>query len=127
MLIEDIGRVKMIKESILKKASEYTQEYITKYYEQDKKYFGEIIKAGKMVYVVKKRTPAATHFDVNYIINDTIHSFPPAYLEILGGFNKDTQHIRVAANGINRTLSLHAKICRLFAMDYMVYNNYTEL
>lgn len=117
----------MIKESVLKKVSEYTKEYIAKHYGADKEYFINIIKAGKMVYVIKKRTPAATHFDVNYIINDTIHSFPPAYLEILGGFNKDTQCIRVVANGVNRTLSLHTKICRLFAMDYMVYNNYTEL
>lgn len=117
----------MIKESVLKKASEYTKEYIAKHYGVDKEYFTNIIKAGKMVYVIKKRTPAATHFDVNYIINDVIHSFPPAYLEILGGFNKDTQHIRVVANGVNRALSLHAKICRLFGMDYMVYNNYTEL
>lgn len=117
----------MIKESVLKKASEYTKEYIAKNYGTDKEYFTNIIKAGKMVYVIKKRTPAATHFDVNYIINDTIHSFPPAYLEISGGFNKDTQHIRVVTNGVNRTLSLHAKICRLFGVDYMVYNNYTEL
>ena len=117
----------MIKESVLKKASEYAKEYIAKNYGTDKDYFEEIIKAGKMVYVIKKRTPAATHFDVNYIINDAIHSFPPAYLEILGGFNKDTQHIRVVANGVNRALSLHAKICRLFGMDYMVCNNYTEL
>lgn len=117
----------MIKESILKKASEYTQEYIAKYYEQDKEYFGEIIKAGKMVYVIKKRTPAATHFYVNYIKNDKILNFPPAYLEILGGFNKDTQLIKDTSCGVGRTLSLHMSICRLFGIDYIANQNYTEL
>lgn len=117
----------MIKESVLKKASEYAKEYVAKNYGTDKEYFEKIIKAGKMVYVIKKRTPAATHFYVNYIKNDKILNFPPAYLEILGGFNKDTQHIRVVANGANRTLSLHAKVCRLFGVDYMANNNYIEL
>lgn len=117
----------MIKESVLKKASEYAKEYVAKNYGTDREYFEEIIKAGKMVYVIKKCTPAATHFYVNYIKNDKILNFPPSYLEILGGFNKDTQLIKDTSCGVSRTLSLHISICQLFGIDYIANQNYTEL
>lgn len=117
----------MIKKEILKKLSDYSQEYITKNYEYDKQKFSEIIKAGRMVYVVKKRTNASTYFYVNYIDSNKILNFPPAYLEALGGFNKDTQLIKESCCGMDRSFALHIDICRLFGVDYSKHQNYTTL
>lgn len=117
----------MIKKEILKKLSNYSQEYIAKNYEYDKQKFSEIIKAGRMVYVIKKRTNATTYFYVNYIDSNKILNFPPAYLEALGGFNKDTQLIKDNSCSMNRSLSLHIDICKLFDFDYEKHQNYTTL
>lgn len=117
----------MIKKEILKKLSNYSQEYITKNYEYDKQKFSEIIKAGRMVYVIKKRTNASTYFYVNYIDSNKILNFPPAYLEALGGFNEDTQLIRESSCNMGRSFALHTDICRLFNVDYLKHQNYTTL
>lgn len=117
----------MIKKEILKKLSDYSQEYITKNYEYDKQKFSEIIKAGRMVYVIKKQTNASTYIYVNYIDSNKILNFPPAYLEALGGFNKDTQLIKESCCGMDRSLTLHISICRLFGVDYSKHQNYTTL
>lgn len=117
----------MINDKYLKKLSDYSQEYITKNYEYDKQKFSKLIKAGRMVYVIKKRTNAATYFYVNYIDNNNVLNFPPAYLEYIGGFNKDTQLIKDAGVGVNRALSLHMSICRLFEVNPLEHQNYTVL
>lgn len=117
----------MIKKEVLKRLSAYSQEYISRSYEYDKQKFSELIKAGRMVYVIKKRTNAATYFYVNYVDSNRVLNFPPAYLEALGGFNKDTQLIREGGVGVSRALSLHMSICRLFDIDHLENQHYTTL
>lgn len=117
----------MINTENFKKVSDFAREYIIKNYKYDCEKFAEIIKRGRMVYVAKKNTQKATYFTVNYIYENKILNFPPPYLEMLGGYNKETNLIKNASDGMSRSLSLHFDMCRLFDVNKNLYQNFTTL